>query len=283
MMLLQYEKGLRVIIHTSNLEPKDWYQKSQGLWCSELLPKLEEQEKVQDKSKTNFQTDLIEYLEAYNCTQLKKWIAIIKRHDFSSVNVFLIGSIPGRHKDGKLNKFGHMKVRKILKQYVPSNFGKEWSVLTQFSSIGTLGKSAETWLQSEFLDSLKGNKQINLSVSSKPLIKIIFPTSENVRNSLEGYRAGASIPYQSHVAIKQPYLKNFMHQWKSESNGRTRAQPHIKSYCRVNEQTDEIAYFILTSANLSKAAWGSLEKNASQLNIRSYELGVLFLPSLHVS
>ncbi|KAJ8792137.1 hypothetical protein J1605_019988 [Eschrichtius robustus] len=33
------------------------------------------------------------------------------------------------------------------------------------------------------------------------------------------------------------------------------------------------------SANLSKAAWGALEKNGAQLMIRSYELGVLFLPS----
>ncbi|MXQ99786.1 hypothetical protein E5288_WYG016834 [Bos mutus] len=33
------------------------------------------------------------------------------------------------------------------------------------------------------------------------------------------------------------------------------------------------------SANLSKAAWGALEKSGTQLMIRSYELGVLFLPS----
>lgn len=39
----------------------------------------------------------------------------------------------------------------------------------------------------------------------------------------------------------------------------------------------------LHSANLSKAAWGALEKNGSQLMIRSYELGVLFLPSAFVS
>lgn len=37
------------------------------------------------------------------------------------------------------------------------------------------------------------------------------------------------------------------------------------------------------SANLSKAAWGALEKNGAQLMIRSYELGVLFLPSAFVS
>ena len=33
----------------------------------------------------------------------------------------------------------------------------------------------------------------------------------------------------------------------------------------------------------TKAAWGVLEKNESQLKISSYELGVLFLPSFHVS
>lgn len=39
----------------------------------------------------------------------------------------------------------------------------------------------------------------------------------------------------------------------------------------------------LHSANLSKAAWGALEKNGTQLMIRSYELGVLFLPAAFVS
>ncbi|KAK2360376.1 tyrosyl-DNA phosphodiesterase [Trifolium repens] len=53
--------------------------------------------------------------------------------------------------------------------------------------------------------------------------------------------------------------------------------PHIKTFARYNNQN--IAWFCLTSANLSKAAWGALQKNNSQLMIRSYELGVLFLPS----
>lgn len=36
------------------------------------------------------------------------------------------------------------------------------------------------------------------------------------------------------------------------------------------------------SANLSKAAWGALEKNNTQMMVRSYELGVLYLPSAFV-
>lgn len=44
------------------------------------------------------------------------------------------------------------------------------------------------------------------SIASKPQFKIVFPCVENVRLSLEGYMAGASIPYQNHVASKQTWL-----------------------------------------------------------------------------
>ena len=56
--------------------------------------------------------------------------------------------------------------------------------------------------------------------------------------------------------------------------------PHIKCYTRINSQTNELAWALLTSCNMSKAAWGCLQKNGSQLMIRSYELGVLFIPQL---
>ena len=42
---------------------------------------------------------------------------------------------------------------------------------------------------------------------------------------------------------------------------------------------DERHCAFVVSSNLSKAAWGALEKKGSQLKIRSYEIGVLFLPS----
>ena len=35
--------------------------------------------------------------------------------------------------------------------------------------------------------------------------------------------------------------------------------------------------------NLSRAAWGAIEKGGTQLMVRSYELGVLFLPKHFVS
>lgn len=46
---------------------------------------------------------------------------------------------------------------------------------------------------------------------------------------------------------------------------------------KIEPQTD-FEYLYGHSANLSKAAWGGLEKKGTQLKIRSYEIGVLFTP-----
>jgi hypothetical protein len=40
----------------------------------------------------------------------------------------------------------------------------------------------------------------------------------------------------------------------------------------------ELDWFLLTSANFSQAAWGILQNNQTTLYIKSFELGVLFLP-----
>ena len=62
--------------------------------------------------------------------------------------------------------------------------------------------------------------------------------------------------------------------------------PHVKSYGRVSPCHSFLAYFLLTSANLSKAAWGCETKTrmpGQGLRILSYEAGVLFLPAILVS
>ncbi len=58
---------------------------------------------------------------------------------------------------------------------------------------------------------------------------------------------------------------------------KTRTKSENLSYNRCIK--GEKGWFLLTSENLSRAAWGSLQKNETQLFIRSYELGVLFIPS----
>ncbi|KAM4013864.1 tyrosyl-DNA phosphodiesterase 1 [Anomaloglossus baeobatrachus] len=282
MMLLLYEEGLRVVIHTSNLIRDDWYQKTQGIWLSPLYPKLPEgSSSLAGESRTNFRSDLVAYLSSYNSPSLKEWMDIIKQHDLSETRVYLVGSTPGRFQGNDKEKWGHFRLRKILRENCSPIAGREsWPVIGQFSSIGSMGSDQSKWLHSEFGESMKtlGKGVKMLPLSENPL-QLIYPSVDNVRTSLEGYPAGGSLPYGLQTAQKQPWLHTYFHKWKAETSGRSRAMPHIKTYMRASPDCQELAWFLVTSANLSKAAWGSLEKNGSQLFIRSYELGVLFLPS----
>uniref|UniRef100_A0A8C4VQS6 Tyrosyl-DNA phosphodiesterase 1 n=1 Tax=Gopherus evgoodei TaxID=1825980 RepID=A0A8C4VQS6_9SAUR len=246
MMLLLYEEGLRVVIHTSNLIDDDWDQKTQGIWLSPLYPRLPPGTTGSaGESVTNFKSDLIHYLMSYNSPTLKEWADIIQGHDLSETRVYLLGSTPGRYQGNQKEKWGHLRLRKLLKEYTSAIPAQEsWPVIGQFSSIGSMGADQSKWLCSEFRESLVmlGSSVKTLAKPDVP-IHLIYPTVDNVRQSLEGYPAGGSLPYSIQTAQKQLWLHTYFH------------------------------------ANLSKAAWGALEKNGTQLMIRSYELGVLFLPS----
>lgn len=69
----------------------------------------------------------------------------------------------------------------------------------------------------------------------------------------------------------------FVGRYNGESAGRQYVMPHIKTYARY--QGTDLAWVLLASHNLSKAAWGTLQKKETQLMVRSYEMGVLFVPS----
>ncbi|KAM8921329.1 tyrosyl-DNA phosphodiesterase 1 [Pelodytes ibericus] len=282
MMLLLYKEGIRVVIHTSNLIRDDWHQKTQGIWLSPLYPRIAEGASISaGESPTNFRADLIAYLASYNSPSLKEWIDIIKQHNLSETRVYLIGSSPGRYQGNDREKWGHLRLRKILREHTSVSATEEaWSVIGQFSSIGSMGTDKSKWLHSEFRESLRtiGTSVKSLGKMETPL-HLIYPSVDNVRTSLEGYPAGGSLPYSIQTAQKQPWLHSYFHRWKAETSGRSRAMPHIKTYMRISPDFQELAWFLVTSANLSKAAWGSFEKNGAQMFIRSYELGVLFLPS----
>jgi tyrosyl-DNA phosphodiesterase-1 len=90
MMLLAYREGLRVVIHTANLIPKDWDQKTQGVWVSPLFPAKssvtpsKSETVVNGGKETGFKQDLLEYLKAYGGRGLEEWKQRISDHDLSA-------------------------------------------------------------------------------------------------------------------------------------------------------------------------------------------------------
>jgi tyrosyl-DNA phosphodiesterase-1 len=69
--------------------------------------------------------------------------------------------------------------------------------------------------------------------------------------------------------------------------GRKRAAPHVKTYIRYRGDRPAhgpitIDWALLTSANLSKQAWGeAANAKTGEIRISSYEIGVLVWPELY--
>ena len=180
-------------------------------------------------------------------------------------------------------------------------------IIIQVSSVASMG---EQWLSSTLLPVLsttrsvasQDNVQRNLGISKgkvpKPTFSIVFPTADEVRRSVDGYGAGASIHMKTQTpaqAKQLSALRSMLCHWGGDapSNtsagnaapvrvaGRKRAAPHIKTYIRFSDQSmTKIDWAMVTSANLSTQAWGSAESATGEVRICSYEIGVVIWPAL---
>lgn len=284
MMLIFYkDKSLRVVVSTANLYEDDWNNRTQGLWISEKIPALPEGVSYTShgESTTNFRQDLMLYLIHYNIPKLQPIIARIRESNFSSVKVFFVSSVPGSHRDtGKGIYYGHPRVSTLLsKNCAPID--DSIPIILQASSIGSLGASPNSYLTGEIVSSFKKDSA-PIGIRRVPTVKLIYPSLNNVLSSHDGISGGGCLPYDGKTHDKQRWLNDYLYQWKSSSRNRNNAMPHIKSYCRYSDRG--LYWFILTSANISRSAWGALNKNNKILNptlrINSYEAGVAFFPRI---
>ncbi|RZF41533.1 hypothetical protein LSTR_LSTR000247 [Laodelphax striatellus] len=284
MMIMSYtDESLRVIVTTGNLVESDWDNRVQGVWISPRCPRLpEKSDTAAGDSCTKFKTDLLDYLWSYRESKLQEWIGKVSRTDFSSVKVFFVASTPGVHTGPDYVKWSQGKVSTILKNHTtinPTSDAHKWPIIAQSSSLGSFGPQPTDWLCGQITNSLSGG--VNLGLLSKPSIKVIYPSFENVSQSYDSLLGGGCLPYMKKIHDKQPWLNKYLCQWKSDHQHRTRSMPHIKTYCRVSPCQKRIAWFYLTSANLSKAAWGN-SKSPMKNYTMSYEAGIMFIPKFLV-
>lgn len=256
-----------------------------------------------------FEDDLLDYFGSFRDSRCPLEIDSLRKFDYAAAKAILIPSVPGRHTGAKLHRYGHLRLRHHLSQ-LPLGF-KFFSapISCQYSSVGSL---SEDWLTGEFRTSLAAGKRVTTaaapssaapssaasaaaagaapnassalmsaahSAAALPALRLIWPTVESVRTSLEGWSAGGSLCCSSKNV--KPWMFKFLYLWDGKAQGRDRAMPHIKSYTRAAPD-GELAWVLTTSANLSGAAWGQLQKQATQLQIRSYEMVSLHSQSMSV-
>lgn len=243
MILIRHDDTAQVIIHTANMIARDWTNMTQAVWKSPLLPLLKTG--VENKqgqglamgSGQKFKVDLLNYLKAYNdkrpvCRSLVENLA---KYDFSAIRAALIASVPGRHNifdETVETKWGWAGLKQALKS-VPVQEGDS-EIVVQISSIATLGPT-DTWLRKALFDSLKEHK--NKVGGREPIFKIVFPTPDEIRRSLDGYVSGASIhtKIQSVQQAKQLlYLKPIFCHWANDApKGQSESLIKIREFIAI--------------------------------------------------
>jgi len=275
MMFVYEDDSIRVVVSTANLVASDWENRTQGLWVSPKCPKMPKGSNEADgDSETGFKASFLRYLKFYELSPLKPYIEAVKTCDMSAVSAFFVSSVPNSHRGSRdLDLWGHRSIAAILRKHAAS---EEWPLIVQCSSIGSLGANDDVWFRGEFAKSLTA--QPGVRADKIPSVKMIYPSRSDVLGSHDGLAGGGCLPYARKTHEKQKWLEKYLHHWRALGRDRNKAMPHIKSYTRVSHDCKKASYLLLTSANLSKAAWGSMNKAGDSLLIMSYEAGVLLLP-----
>lgn len=262
-----------------------------------------------------FKVDLMHYFGGYR-DRLRALVTQLELYDFSSIRAALVSSTPGKGRPSAPSKqhsaFGWPGLKQVLASIPPRDRGTTPPTMhVQISSIATLSVD---WLKdfSNVCSTSAETKSISKAFfnapatkgplsSKEPVMKVIFPVADEIRRSLDGYGSGSSI----HCKLAKPvqaktfaHMKPMLCQWAGDSEsdqetsgamrqrlvreaGRRRAAPHIKTFiCFSDSSCTLINWALLTSANLSKQAWGERENKNGDVSISSYEIGVLFWPEL---
>ncbi|KAL8627411.1 hypothetical protein Q9189_006901 [Teloschistes chrysophthalmus] len=216
------------------------------------------------------------------------------------VRAALIASVPGRQNirttdPERETLFGWPALRHILSSIKSASPTSKPHIVMQCSSVASIG---EKWMKDTFLKALSPTPSLP---PQRPKFSLVFPTADEIRRSVDGYASGGSI----HMKTENPgqkkqlaYLKPALCHWAGDHeqaseyvpivNGpplrqalRRRAAPHIKTYIRFSDQAmTNVDWAIMTSANLSKQAWGEAADATGNVRICSYEIGVVVWPAL---
>ncbi|KAJ5618233.1 hypothetical protein N7528_006876 [Penicillium herquei] len=310
MVLLRHDDLAQVIIHTANMILGDWTNMTQAVWQSPLLPLLKGGASPSTNGDTSlgtgarFKRDLLTYLRAYGPKKTGSLVQQLSRYDFAAIRAALVSSVPSKQNlcqldSDKATLWGWPALKDVLGRVPIAHQASEKAsrkprVVIQISSVASLGVT-DKWLKSVFFESIAPT-----SKDRPPNYSIIFPTPDEIRQSLDGYGSGGSIhmktqsaPQKKQLAYLRPYLCHWSGNIETVGHsgdkhtrreaGRGRAAPHIKTYIRFSdeESMESIDWAMVTSANLSTQAWGTATNPSGEVKISSFEIGVVVWPELY--
>jgi hypothetical protein len=249
MILFRHDETAQVIIHTANMIPKDWTNMTNAIWKSPPLPLAADTDRTEYTSLQpdhypvgsgqRFKMDLMSYLRHYDRRRIVcgPLVEHLSRYDFSAVKAALVASVPGKHNMHDLSEpaWGWPALKRHLSS-IPVRGDDGASIVIQISSIATLG-AKDDWMRKTLFESLSKS---NTSGAKRPEFKVVFPTPDEIRMSLDGYNSGASIhtKIQSQQQAKQlQYLRPILHHWANDApGGRGESRLFVVQYRDCAEQ-----------------------------------------------
>lgn len=164
-------------------------------------------------SGAKFKIDLLNYLRHYDRNNKRPFtgelVQQLTKHDFSEVRGALVASVPGKQslETDFTTIWGWPGLKEVLKDVpVPETAATNSEINLQISSIATLDQEGK-WLHKVFFPAL------HRAAKERPKFRIIFPTADEVRRSLNGYASGAAIhtkmetnPQIKQVKSMKPFL-----------------------------------------------------------------------------
>ncbi len=236
-VLFRHDDLAQVVILTGNFIERDWCM-SQAIWQSPLLPLLTGDQSFGDPttnppgSGPRFKYDLMVYINTYGA-RLKGLVTKLDAFNFNEVRAALIASTPCkqnlRSTDPETETlWGWPGLKYILgnvstqptrvdpREATPAvkSQGYIGHVVIQVSSVATLGVK---WLTTTLFPSLAVLKKRKTSPedphnairqTEKPQFSIVFPTTESIRNSVNGYGSGASIHMKTQTSAQAKQLSD---------------------------------------------------------------------------
>lgn len=90
-------------------------------------------------------------------------------------SVFFIPSVPGKHYEPM---WGQTYLRNILKTHacLPSSAPSDWPIISQCSSLGSLGINDKDWLRSEFVENLSASTRSHNDKNCIPFNLVRYTT-----------------------------------------------------------------------------------------------------------
>lgn len=300
-ILFRHDDSAQINIVTGNFIVRDWSM-CQAVWRSPLMPLQTFPSTLQDTlgpfpigGGYRFKRDILRYLNSYGQRRTGPLTAELKRYQFSSVRGALVASVPGKQnlKDTDPDQetlWGWPGLKHVLRSLNPQTPGKKPHIVMQCSSVASIGKK---WLE-HFQQMLRYHQSFQASPPSPmPRFSLVFPTADEIRRSVDGYACGGSIHMKTQTPAQRTQLellKPMLCHWAGDERGgrsnvrqaqRRRAAPHIKTYIRFSDESmTSVDWALMTSANLSKQAWGEEINGKGEVRICSYEIGVVVWPAL---